>query len=38
MTTGIMFLGVIAIVVMAVALLDWWGQRKDRERHQRAAR
>ena len=37
MTSGILFLGVIAVVVWIIALLDWWGPRKDRQRHQRPA-
>jgi len=38
MTTGIMFLVVIAVIVWIVALLDLWGERRDRHRHQPPAR
>jgi hypothetical protein len=30
-------LGGIALIVWIIALLDWWGRRKDRKSHNRAA-
>ena len=35
MTTGLFMLSVIALIALAVALLDWFARRKDRHSEQR---
>jgi hypothetical protein len=34
---ALLMLGGIALIVWIIALLDWWGRRKDRKSHNRAA-
>jgi len=38
MEGALFFLGTIAVLVWIVLLVDWWGRRKDRRRHERPAR
>ena len=38
MESALIFFGSIAILGMVVALLDWWGRRKDRQQRERPAR